>query len=227
MRAGVIIERFAVFAIVIAALAAGPAAAADDCHIDLLGGGVFGQSRHVHSSATQITDHFDLAGRAAGAGFGCTWFGNRWASGVTGDVMRTTGKGHAQDQPPFNTSFTSQTEIEWVATLRLVVGYHGGSRGNMLYLTGGAAAAPIKATVCPLGASGSLCAVQSQTLYGLVGGFGSQWQFARHWSLNGEVLFFGFEKRPYLQPPPPGFADRGGGLEPELGLARMVLSFHF
>ena len=223
-------KRFAAFAAlagaVVATLGCGAALAADDCHIDLLGGGVFGQSRHVHSSGTPITDHFDMKGRAAGAGYGCTWFGNRWATGVTGDVMRTTGKGHSQELPP-NTGFTSQTELEWVATLRLVVGYHGGSRADMLYVTAGGAAAPIKATVCPLGASGSLCAVESQTLYGLVAGFGSQWQFAKHWSLNGEVLFFSFEKRPYLQPPPPGFADRGGGLEPEIGLARMVLSFHF
>ena len=227
MRAGEIIGRFAALTVAVVGLAAGPVFAADDCHIDLLGGGVLGQSRHVHSSETPITDRFDLKGRAAGAGFGCTWFGNRWATGVTGDVMRTTGKGHSQDQAPFNTSFTSQTELDWVATLRFVAGYHGGARANMLYLTGGAAAAPIKATVCPLGASGSLCAVQEQTLYGLVAGFGSQWQFARQWSLKGEVLVFGFEKRPYLNPPPAGFADRGGGLEPEVVLARMGLSFHF
>ncbi len=173
----------AALAVAIAGLAAAPARAADDCHIDLLGGGILGQSQHIHSSATPITDKFDLRGRAAGAGFGCTWFRNRWATGVTADIMRATGKGHGQDVAPFNTGFTSYTELQWLGTLRLVVGYQ--SRpGNMLYLTGGAAMGPVKAKACPNGvSSGSLCAVDSQTLYGLVGGLGSQWQFARHWSL--------------------------------------------
>jgi opacity protein-like surface antigen len=215
------------FAVTILGLAASPAFAADDCQIDLLLGGVFGQSQHIHSSATPITDKFDLKGPAAGAGFGCTWHRNRWATGVLADFMHTTGKGHSQDRAPFNTNFTSSTELDWLAALRLLIGYRS-SPGSMLYVTGGAAAAPIKATVCPLGATGgSSCAIESQTLYGLVGGIGAQWQFARHWSVKGEYLVFGFEKRAYLNPPPAGFADRGGSLEPEVQLARIGLSFHF
>ena len=97
----------------------------------------------------------------------------------------------------------------------------------MIYVTAGGGAAPVKAKVCPNGASGSVCAVESQTLYGLVGGFGAQWRFARHWSVKSEFLIFGFEKRAYMNPPPPGFADRGGGLDPEVQLARIALSFHF
>ena len=200
--------------------------AADDCHVDLLLGGLYGQSQHIHSSATPITDRFDLRGPAAGAGFGCMWSRNRWATGVTADFMHTTGRGHSQDQAPFNTNFTSYTELEWLSTLRLVVGYQS-SRGNMIYVTAGGGAAPVKAKVCPNGASGSVCAVESQTLYGLVGGFGAQWRFARHWSVKSEFLIFGFEKRAYMNPPPPGFADRGGGLDPEVQLARIALSFHF
>ncbi len=219
-------KRIAALGVLIAGFASVPALAADDCHVDLLLGGIYGQSQHIHSSNTPITDKFDLRGPAAGAGFGCMWFRNRWATGVTGDFMHTTGKGHSQDKAPFNTSFTSYTELEWLSTLRLVVGYQS-NRGNMIYVTGGAAAAPVKAKVCPTGASGSACAVESQTLYGLVGGFGAQWQFARHWSVSSEFLLFGFEKRPYMNPPAPGFADRGGGLEPEVQLARIALSFHF
>ncbi|HZE59092.1 MAG TPA: hypothetical protein VE085_00885 [Burkholderiales bacterium] len=55
-----------------------------------------------------------------------------------------------------------------------------GHSQDMIYVTAGGGAAPVKAKVCPNDASGSACAVQSQTLYGLVGGFGAQWQFARH-----------------------------------------------
>ena len=219
-------KRIAALGVVIAGFGTVPAFAADDCHVDLLLGGIYGQSQHIHSSTTPITDRFDLRGPAAGAGFGCTWSRSRWATGVTADLMHTTGKGHSQDQAPFNTNFTSHTELEWLGTLRLVVGYQ--SRpGNMIYFTGGAAAGPVKAKACPNGASGSACAAQSQTLYGLVGGFGAQWQFARHWSVKSEFLIFGFEKRPFLNPPPPGFADRAGGLEPEVQLARMALSYHF
>ena len=204
-----------------------PALAADDSQIDLLAGGVWGQSRHVHSTSTAITDKFDLSGSAAGAGFGCMWAARgRWAAGFSADWMHTSGKGHAQDQLPFNPNFTSETSLDWIATLRLVTGYQDGP--GMLYVTAGGAAAPVKATVCPIGATGGAsCAIQSQTLYGLVAGFGARWQFARHWSVRSELLFFGFEKRPYLDPPPAGFADRGGGLEPEVRLARVGLSFHF
>jgi opacity protein-like surface antigen len=203
-----------------------PALGADDCHVDLLVGGVFGQSQHIHSSGTPITDRFDVRGRGGGAAFGCAWFRNRWAAGVTGDFMRTNAEGHAQDIAPFNTGFTSYTEIDWIATLRGVVGYR--TRAATLYLTGGGAAAPVKAKVCPTGtSSGSLCAAETRTLYGLVGGFGMDWQFARHWSLKGEVLFFGFEKRGFMNPPSGGFADRGGGLQTEIGLSRLGLAFHF
>jgi len=97
----------------------------------------------------------------------------------------------------------------------------------MLYLTAGGAASPFKARVCPTGASNAACAIQEQTLWGLTGGFGAQWRFAKHWSVRSELLFFGFEKQGFLDPPPAGFVDRGGGLDPELRLARVGLSFHF
>ena len=218
-------KRLALLAVAAATVHAAPALAADDCQFDVLLGGVWGQSQHLHSSGTPLTDKFDLSGSAAGAGFGCTWAARgRWKAGFSADWMRTTGKGHAQELPP-NTGFTSETEVEWVSTLRFVAGY--GEGPGVLYVTAGGAASPIKAKVCPTGASNVSCAIQSQTLYGLVAGFGAQWQFAKHWSARSELLFFGFEKRPYLDPPPPGFVDRGGGLEPELRLARVGLSFHF
>jgi opacity protein-like surface antigen len=215
-------KRLLAFAIAVWVL---PAFGADDCQLDLLAGGVFGQSQHLHSSGTPITDKFDLSGSAAGAGFGCTWAARgRWVAGVSGDWMHTTGKGHSQELPP-NTNFTSETEVDWVGTLRFVGGYQDGP--GMLYVTAGGAASAIKAKVCPTGGTNASCAIQSQTLYGLVAGFGAKWQFAKHWSVRSELLFFGFEKMPYLDPPPPGFVNRGGGLEPELRLARVGLSFHF
>ena len=203
-----------------------PALGADDCQFDILLGGVWGQSQHVHSSGTPITDKFDLSGSAAGAGFGCMWAARgRWATVFSADWMRTNGKGHAQDVGSIGPNVTSETLLDWIATVRFVAGYRDGP--GMLYLTGGGAAAPFKAKVCPTGASNAACAIQEQTLYGLVAGFGAAWQFAKHWSVRSELLFFGFEKRGYLDPPPPGYADRGGGLEPELRLARVGLSFHF
>ena len=215
----------ALFAIALATIWITPARAADDCQFDLLLGGVWGQSQHLHSSGTPITDKFDLSGSAAGAGFGCTWAARgRWKAGFSADWMHTTGKGHAQELPP-NTGFTSETEVEWVSTLRFVAGY--GEGPGVLYVTAGGAASPFKAKVCPTGGTNASCAIQSQTLYGVVAGFGAKWQLAKHWSVRSELLFFAFEKMPYLDPPPPGFINRGGGLEPELRLARVGLSFHF
>src|SRR3954463_13814365 len=138
------------------ASAATPAFAADDCQSDLLLGGVWGQSHHVHSSGTAITDKFDLTGSAAGAGFGCTWAARGgWKSGFSADWMRTTGKGSAQDQLPFNPNFTSETSLDWVSTLRFLAGYQDGPW--MLYVTGGGAASPFKAKVCPISASNATC----------------------------------------------------------------------
>ena len=212
-------------ALLVLAFVAAPAFAADDCQLDLLLGGVWGSSQHVHSSGGLITDKFDLTGSAAGAGFGCTWAARgRWATGFSADWMHTTAKGHSQELPP-NQGFTSETLLDWIATLRFIVGYRDGP--GMLYLTGGGAASPFKAKVCPTGASNAACAIQEQTLYGLVAGFGAKWQFAKHWSVRSELLFFGFEKRGFLDPPPAGYLDRGGGLDPEVRLARVGLSFHF
>jgi opacity protein-like surface antigen len=202
-----------------------PALAAEDCQFDLLLGGVWGQSQHTQANGATLTDKFDLRGSAAGAGFGCTWAARgRWVTGFAADWMHTTGNGHAQELAP-NTNFTSETDFDWVSTLRLVAGYRNGP--GTLYVTAGGAASPVKAKVCPTGATNINCAIQSQTLYGVVGGFGAKWQLAKHWSVRSELLFFGFEKRGFLDPPPAGFADRGGGLEPELRLARVGLSFHF
>ena len=219
-------KRLALLAVAAATVHAAPALAADDCQFDVLLGGVWGQSQHLHSSGTPITDKFDLSGSAAGAGFGCTWASRgHWATGFSADWMHTAGKGQAQDKLPFNPNFTSETQLDWIATLRLVAGYQDGP--GMLYVTAGGAASPLRAKVCPIGATNASCAIQTQTLYGLVAGFGAKWQLAKHWSVKSELLFFGFEKRDFLDPPPAGFADRGGGLEPELRLARVGLSFHF
>jgi len=211
--------------LLVIACAAAPAFAAEDCQLDVLLGGAGGSSQHVHSSGSLITDKFDLSGSAAGAGFGCTWAARgRWVTGFAADWMHTTAKGHSQELPP-NNGFTSETLLDWIATVRFVVGYRDGP--GMLYLTAGGAASPFKARVCPTGASNAACAIQEQTLWGLTGGFGAQWRFAKHWSVRSELLFFGFEKQGFLDPPPAGVVDRGGGLDPELRLARVGLSFHF
>ncbi|HZE59093.1 MAG TPA: hypothetical protein VE085_00890 [Burkholderiales bacterium] len=55
-------ERIAALGFVVGGLAVAPAIDADDCHVDLLLGGIYGQSQHIHSSTTPITDKFDLRG---------------------------------------------------------------------------------------------------------------------------------------------------------------------
>jgi opacity protein-like surface antigen len=197
-------------------LAAGP-----DCHLGVVSGYVFGRSQHVPAGAQPLTDTFDVEGRALGARFGCLAVRERWVVGAAVDIMDSHAHGSTQELAP-NQNFFAETSFEWLGTVRLVSGYRASPRAT-LYLTGGLAASSVKIRVCAVTGG---CGSTSEKVWGVVGGAGARYQFARRLSLDIEYLVFGFDQKGFSAPPG-GFANREGGVNPEAQLVRAGLNFHF
>ena len=210
-----------ILAALIALFSAPLVAAEPDCHLGLMTGYVFGRSQHVPAGAQPLSDTFDVEGRALGARFGCLAVRERWVVGAVADIMDSHAHGTQQELPP-NQNFFAETSFEWLATVRVVSGYRFSPRATV-YLTGGLAASSVKIRVCFV--SGN-CGATSEKVWGVVGGAGARYQFARRLSLDIEYLVFGFEQKGFSAPAG-GFADREGGVNPEAQLVRAGLNFHF
>jgi opacity protein-like surface antigen len=204
---------------------AAPAMAAErDCHVGVTLSGVYGSSKHVHSSGFAFTDRFDVNGRGAGAQAGCIAARNRWRYGAVADVTDANARGNTQERAP-NADVFATTSIDWLASLRAVGGYQVDSRA-LIYVTGGLAATSVNIRVC--GVSGPLagiCGAGSHGLWGAVGGVGAQYRLSQRWSLSLEYLVFGFEKKGFEVLG--AFQDRKGGVNPAAQVARLGLNVHF
>ena len=196
------------------------------CHLTAFAGAVRGQSQHVHSSGMEITDRFEVSGKTAGAGFGCDWpVGNSvsWFQGFDADLAGADASGESRDLTVVGPAVTSGTRIDRLGSLRVRIGRQV-SPAFSLYATAGAGYALAKATIASDdGESYS----DSRNIYGGVLGGGVEAKLVRALSLRLEYLYFAFAKKSFFSPPPAGFVDRGGGLDPELHVLRVGLSLDF
>jgi outer membrane immunogenic protein len=119
------------------------------CYLGGEGGWGAGQSEQVSAAGATIgqtiTGGFDMNGAIAGFTFGCNLQYNNVVFGVEDDVFWTDMHGSASDRPPFVTTTTSQTKVDWVNTVRPRVGY--AFDRFMIYSTGGVALARTQVVV--------------------------------------------------------------------------------
>lgn len=198
-------------------------AAARACYAGVIAGTLFGQSTHLHSSGGEITDSFQLSGRTAGVTLGCNWPRGTWLVGLEADIAGADASGHGRDHGVVGPGVTSGTRIDRLATLRARLGYPASPR-LLLYASAGASGGWVKATI---ETDDGLSFSESQKLYGGVLGGGAEYWLARVLSAKIEYLYFAFAKKAFFDPPPPGFLDRAGGLDPEVHVVRVGLNVHF
>lgn len=218
-------------ALVLAAalLAAGSAFAQSGgrvCHLTAFAGAVRGQSQHIHSSGMEITDRFEVNGNMAGAGFGCDWpvgTSASWFNGFDADLAGADASGESRDLTLVGPTVTSGTRIDRLGTIRARIGRQV-SPAFALYATAGASYALAKATIA---SDDGQSYSDSRNIYGGVLGGGVEAKLARALSVRLEYLYFAFAKKSFFSPPPAGFVDRGGGLDPELHVLRLGLSLNF
>lgn len=209
-----------------AALALPAFGAERDCYVGITGGGAVGLSRHTNSASAPVTDDFDVKGGALGGNVGCLWKANRNGFGLEADFSALNVKGKTPQIAPFDTSFTSETRVERLATLRAVLGYET-RPGWFAYGSAGLATAIGRIDVCPPEGAGFGCESESKRLWGLTGGVGAEYAVSQTTRLRFEYLFVGFAKKKFMDPAPGGFADRGGGVEADLHLFRAGVTLHF
>lgn len=200
------------------------------CFIGALAGQAFGQSQHV-SSAGEVTDRFEVSGRTAGVGFGCNWPRADWVAGpqsawlfgVEADLAGADASGAARDLTAVGPMVTSETRFERLATLRGRVGFQP-RPAFLLYGTAGLGVGWARAAIA---SDDGQRYEEAQKLVGAVVGGGGEYWVARKLSLKLEYLYFAFAKKAFFDPPPAGFVDRRGGIDPELHVVRLGANLHF
>lgn len=220
------------FALIVLLLAAAGAhaQASRTCFIGALAGQAFGQSQHT-SAAGPVTDRFEVSGRTAGLGFGCNWPRAAWVAGpqsawlfgVEADLTGADASAAARDLSTVGPTVTSETHFERLATLRARAGFEPSPR-LLLYGTAGLGAAWAKAVIA---SDAGQRYEEAQKLAGVVVGGGGEYWLGRRVSLKLEYLYFAFAKKAFFDPPPSGFVDRRGGIDPELHVVRLGANFHF
>jgi opacity protein-like surface antigen len=218
-------KRIGRWSLALAAVLALPALGAErDCYVGVLGAGALGVSQHHNSAGVPVTDRFDLKGGALGANAGCVWKANRNGYGVEADFSGLKIKGSTPQVPPFDTSVTGKTVLDRLATVRAVLGYE--TRPDWFaYGTAGIATAIGTVSACP--DDGSDCASEEKRLWGLALGLGAEYAMSPGMRLRLEYLFVGFNKTKFLDSPPAGLADRGGGVEADVHFFRAGITLHF
>jgi outer membrane immunogenic protein len=194
-----------------------------DCHAGLFGGAVFMQSRHVNSNGGDITDRFDVNGRNAGAFLGCDWHRGTSFIGVEADLAGVDASGTARDLTNVGPTVTSGTRLDRLATLRARLGY-APRVPWALYGTVGVGVGWAQASIA---ADNGASFTDRQKLYGIAVGGGAEYRLARAISAKLEYLYFAFEQKAFFDPAPAGFADRGGGIDPEVHVVRLGINVHF
>jgi len=213
------------WALALAAMTALPALGAErDCYVGALIAGSVGMSKHHNSSGAPLTDDFDLKGGAAGGLVGCVWKANQNGYGVEADFSGLKIKGSTPQIAPFDTTVTAKTELDRMATVRGVLGYQT-LPDWFVYGTAGIATANATVSACP--ASGAACGSEEKRIWGLTGGVGAEYAMSQNLRLRLEYLYVGFDKTKFMDPPPAGFDDRGGGVEADLHFFRAGLTLHF
>jgi outer membrane immunogenic protein len=178
------------------------------CYIGIQGGGVWGSSQHISQDAgtagLPITPTFHDSGEIVGGTVGCNYEIHSWIVGVENDLSWTNSHGSSSDQFPFNLAAVSHTDQNWLDTLRGRVGL-AWTPSLMSYVTAGAAFVGTNVNICNTAAG--LCASESQTRTGWIGGIGLEYAIVSNISVKFEYLHADFGGGTYFSTP----INIGGG----------------
>jgi len=219
-----------VFAMLLLSAACVQAQPTRSCFVGALAGQAFGQSQHISSSGP-VTDRFEVSGRTAGVSVGCNWPRTAWVAGpqsawlfgVEADLSGADASAATRDLSQVGPTVTSETHFDRLATLRARVGFEPRSRW-LLYGTAGLGVAWARAVIA---SDDGQRYEEAQKLPAVVVGGGGEYWLGRRLSLKLEYLYFAFAKKAFFDPPPPGFLDRRGGIDPELHVVRLGANVHF
>ena len=172
------------------------------CYIGIEGGGLWGSSEHVStapaSSGLSITPKFSESGGSAGGTIGCNYEFHSWIFGIENDLSWTNGHGSSHDQLPFNLAAVSHTDQNWLDGVRGRIGL-AWNPSLMTYATAGAAFAGTRVNIC--NPTQGICASESQTRTGWIGGFGFEYAIGYNVSVKLEYLHADFGGGRYFTTP--------------------------
>jgi outer membrane immunogenic protein len=226
----------------VAALAVGPASAADmplkappgaigpnnwsGLYIGGHGGLSYGTTQSIdQDTGSAITDKYNPVGLLLGGSIGLNrQFGNI-VIGAEGDIALTAMKDTTHDISPFNTAFFEQFDQRWIATYRGRLGVVLGSQGqSMIYGTAGGASASIKIAV---NSGGGAQIAETRTLNGWTAGGGFETLLSLHWSLRSEILYVRFDDKTYFTPSPSVTFLSNRIVQTDQIIGRIGLSYRF
>jgi outer membrane immunogenic protein len=170
------------------------------CYAGLEGGGAFGSSRHAASmtdpaiNGLPITANFEVRGGVVGATAGCNIQTGRLVLGIENDFSASGIKGTGPNIAPFSMINTSQTNEQWIDTLRGRAGF-AWSRA-LIYGTAGAAFANTVANICDI--TTGMCVSNSLLRTGWVAGAGIEYAISSSLSLKLEYLHADFGSGRYF-----------------------------
>ena len=160
-----------------------------------IGGNIGVAGEHNFFTTDNLTADFGQQNTHNGSAFigggqaGCNWQSGKWVFGIEGDYSGLTKSNtYYFGQGPSNFNDTYGSHVSWMATARGRVGYAIDDGLTMLYLTGGAAWAGIKASQV----NGSTTFDYSTTRTGWVVGGGVERIIFPHWTLGVEALYADF-----------------------------------
>jgi len=226
----------------VAALAAGPASAADmplkappaasalwnwsGIYVGGQGGVNYGTTQSFNqATGAAITDKYHPVGLLLGGTIGLNRQLGNIVIGVEGDIAWTNKRDSTHDIAPFNTTFFEQFDERWIATYRGRLGFVFGSRGHwMIYGTGGGASASVKIAVNS-GAGAQIS--ETRTLTGWTAGGGVETLLGPKWSLKSEVLFVRFDDKTYFTPSPNGSFLSNRIVQTDQIIGRVGISYRF
>jgi outer membrane immunogenic protein len=178
-------------------------------YLGIAGGLAYGRSQQINTRPTDpnfglpLTNSYGVGGGLIGGELGYNWQFGSWLIGAEVDMSWVDQSGSASDIPPFNTTVTQTSKVEWLQTDRLRLG--GLVTDHWLvYATGGFAAGGMEA-VRP---AGPVTYTQTQTEFGWTIGAGTEFLIVPHWSVKIEYLFVDLEKQNFFSPQ---IALPGGG----------------
>jgi outer membrane immunogenic protein len=194
-----------------------PAFSWTGCYIGVEGGGAWGRSKHSGVTAPgfgtvgDFTPYFNLSGGLVGGETGCNaQIGDStWVMGAEFDMSWTNKKGSSAETGlgsiiAGTTAGVDETKERWISTSRVRIGPTWGPLWG--YVTGGFAAASVRATVTPPFSATSFD--DTKTLYGWAAGLGFEYAWWQFWSVKVEYLYARFENRVFFDIPPLPVATR-------------------
>lgn len=172
------------------------------CYVGAVGGALLGSSEHVSAnpatSGLSITPRFNQSGGSVGGTIGCNYDVHSWIFGVENDLSWTNGHGSSYDQLPFSLVAVSHTDQKWFDSVRGRIGL-AWDRSLMGYFTGGAAFVGTDVNIC--NTSLGLCASESKTRTGWIGGIGVEYAIWADLSVKVEYLHADFGTARYFSTP--------------------------